>query len=228
MKYNQQIIESNQQTMEYKQQIKQSSLQTKEIYNEISDYFDVSRVRIWPCVKKFLDTFQPDSKLLDVGCGNGKNMLYRTDLDFKGIDFSIKLVDICKKKKLNVIEASMTLLPFNENMFDGITVIASYHHLSDDIERKQTLDEIYRIVKKDGLVLLVVWAMEQPNDSKFNFTKSDELVKWNSVKTNKIHYRYYHIYSKGDLIEEITRLKPEFNIEYEYLEKGNWVICLKK
>ena len=96
------------------------SEQTKEIYNEISSRFDISRVRIWPCVKKFLDSFDKDSLLLDVGCGNGKNMLYRNDLNFKGIDYSIKLVEICKNKNLDVIEASMTNIPFENNIFDGL------------------------------------------------------------------------------------------------------------
>ena len=201
---------------------------TKEIYNEISSRFDITRVRIWTCVKKFLDTFLQSSTLLDVGCGNGKNMLYRTDLIFKGIDFSIKLVEICKNKNLDVIESSMTSIPFSDNLFDGIIVVASYHHLSNDSERKKTLDELYRVVKPGGQVLIVVWAMEQPNDSKFHFSKSEEMVKWYSVSNNKTFYRYYHIYSKGELVQEINKLKPEFLIEYEYLEKGNWVVCLKK
>jgi ubiquinone/menaquinone biosynthesis C-methylase UbiE len=204
------------------------SEQTKEIYNEISSRFDISRVRIWPCVKKFLDTFTQSSTLLDVGCGNGKNMLYRTDLNFKGIDFSIKLVEICRNKNLDVIESDMTSILFCDNIFDGIIVIASYHHLSNDIERKSTLDELYRVVKPGGQVLIVVWAMEQPDDSKFNFTKSEEMVKWYSVSNNKTFHRYYHIYSKGELVQEINKLKPEFLIEYEYLEKGNWVVCLRK
>jgi SAM-dependent methyltransferase len=207
--------------MEYSEQI-------KEIYNEIANRFDISRFRIWPCVKKFLDSFNKDDLLLDVGCGNGKNMLYRTDLNFKGIDFSIKLVEICKNKNLDVIESSMTIIPFNDNIFDGIIVVASYHHLSNDDERGKTLNELYRIVKKGGKVLIVVWAMEQPEDSTFHFTKTDELVKWFSKENNKTFYRYYHIYKNGQLEEEINRLKPEFNIEYIYLEKGNWVICLVK
>jgi hypothetical protein len=66
------------------------------------------------------------------------------------------------------------------------------------------------------------------NDSKFHFSKSEEMVKWYSVSNNKTFYRYYHIYSKGELVQEINKLKPEFLIEYEYLEKGNWVVCLKK
>lgn len=204
------------------------SEQNKEIYNEIAERFDISRVRIWPCVKDFLDKYPSNSLLLDVGCGNGKNMLYRKDLNFKGLDFSINLVEICKKKNLDVIESSMTSIPYNDNIFDGIIMVASYHHLSTESERKSTLDELYRVLKPDCKILIVVWAMEQPIDSKFIFTKSDELVTWTSIKNNKTYYRYYHIYSEGELSKEINKLKPEFIIDNEYLEKGNWVICLKK
>ena len=60
-------------------------------------------------------------------------------------------------------------------------------------------------------------------------TKSDEIVKWKSVHDSTIVYdRYYHIYAKDELREEILRLKPEFTIIDEYIEKGNWVISLKK
>ena len=207
--------------MEYSEQI-------KEIYNEIANRFDISRVRIWPCVKKFLDTFKQNDLLLDVGCGNGKNMLYRNDLKFKGLDFSSKLIEICKNKNLDVIESSMTNIPLNDNYFDGIIVIASYHHLSNDYERTQTLNELYRVLKNGGKVLIVVWAMEQPDESTFHFTKTDEFVKWYSKENDKTYYRYYHIYKNGELEEEINRLKPEFKTEYIYLEKGNWVICLEK
>jgi len=205
------------------------SEQTKYIYNEIANEFDNSRYRVWPCVKKFLDTCKSSNTILDIGCGNGKNMLYRNDLILKGIDFSHKLVSICKNKGLDVIEASMTNIPFEDNTFDGAIAIASYHHLSNDIERKQALYEIYRILKINASILIVVWAIEQPADSKFNFTKSNEIVIWKSVNDSNIVYnRYYHIYAEKELAEEISRLKPEFNIIYEYLEKGNWIICLRK
>jgi hypothetical protein len=54
------------------------------------------------------------------------------------------------------------------------------------------------------------------------------LVKWTSVKTNQIYYRYYNIYSKNELMEEIIRLKPEFKINKYGYEKGNYYIILEK
>ena len=38
---------------------------------------------------------------VDVGCGNGKNMLYRKDCTNIGCDFSTGLVNICQKKILS-------------------------------------------------------------------------------------------------------------------------------
>jgi ubiquinone/menaquinone biosynthesis C-methylase UbiE len=203
------------------------SNQIKQIYNTIANDFNKSRVRIWPCVSDFLKTFEPGSEILDIGCGNGKNMLYRLDLKFKGIDFSNKLVEICKEKGLDVIEGSMTSLPYKSHTFDGAIAIASYHHLSTENERKQTLNEIYRVLKTGAQALIVVWAMEQPEDSTFKFTKSDELVSW-KTKAGETHYRYYHIYSEGDLEAEIVKLKPEFKILNIGWQKGNWYAQIEK
>ena len=44
------------------------------IYNNIAEEFDRTRISLWRCVIDFLDTFPADSKILDVGCGNGKYM----------------------------------------------------------------------------------------------------------------------------------------------------------
>lgn len=203
------------------------SHQIKQIYNNIARDFNVSRVRVWPCVSDFLNTFPSDSKILDNGCGNGKNMLYRTDLNFKGIDLSEKLVEISKSKGLDVINGSMTSLPYEYNSFDGIITVASYHHLSTDKERSQAIGEMYRVLSPGGRALIVVWAMEQPDDSTFKFTKSDELVSWKSKK-GEIHYRYYHIYAAGELESEIRKFKPEFKVEEVGWQKGNWFIVLKK
>ena len=208
------------------------SYQIKQIYNNIATDFDISRVRIWPCVSDFLNTFSANAKILDNGCGNGKNMLYRSDLNFKGIDLSERLVEISKSKGLDVINGTMTALPYESNYFDGIITVASYHHLSTDDERSQAICEMYRVLKTGGRALIVVWAMEQPEDSTFKFTKSDELVRWKANKSNKsneeIYYRYYHIYSEGELESEILKFKPEFKIAQVGWQKGNWFIQLEK
>jgi SAM-dependent methyltransferase len=195
----------------------------KEVYNQIGDEFDRTRITVWPNVRNFLDKILENSLVLDAGCGNGKNILYRKDLNFIGIDISFKQVDICKKKGLNVFEGDIRNLLFENETFDNIICIATYHHLDNDIDRTEALNELYRVLKEGSKILITVLAMQQSEDSRFKFTKRDELISWN----HKFE-RYYHIYREGDLIEEINRLNGNFKIENIGWEFGNWWIILSK
>jgi len=202
-------------------------LSVKDVYNKIAPHFDVSRQRVWGSVKQFMNSLVPESHVLDLGCGNGKNMLYRKDLNITGIDNARAQVEICLKKNLKVLEADITSLPFTENMFDYMLSVATYHHLDNDVDRKIALQEMYRCLKPGGKTLMVVWALEQHEGSTFHFTKSDELVPW-TTKSGTIYMRYYHIYAKGTLEEEINRLCPEFRILSQGWELGNWHVVLEK
>jgi ubiquinone/menaquinone biosynthesis C-methylase UbiE len=203
------------------------ALSIENVYDKIAPHFNNTRHRIWGSVKKFMTALEPHSKVLEIGCGNGKNMLYRNDLNIVGCDISQAQVDICLKKGLNVIKANMTSLPFTE-LFDNIICIATYHHLDNDNDRKKALYEMYRVLKNGGKVLLTVWAMEQDEESSFRFMKSDEMVPWKSRDDGNTYLRYYHIYKEGDLIEEISRLCPLFTVVELVWELGNWVIVLTK
>jgi ubiquinone/menaquinone biosynthesis C-methylase UbiE len=195
-------------------------------YNSIATNFDKTRYKVWRKVVEFLDIQLPNIKVLEVGCGNGKNMLYRNDLRIYGIDISEEQVSICKAKNLNVQKSDMTSLPFNDAEFDAIICIATYHHLQTENERKQALNEMYRVLKSGGKALISVWAMEQDSNTKRKFTQSDEMVSWKY--NNSIYYRYYHIYKKDELEEEIRSLCPEFKIESVFYDLGNWFTTISK
>ena len=196
------------------------------VYNTIASDFNTKRFSVWKCVKTFLNSLESNTKLLEIGCGNGKNMLYRSDIQSVGIDISEEQVSICKSKNLDVQKANMTSLPFDDNSFDTIICIATYHHLETDKERKKSLEEMYRVLKPNGKLMLTVWAMEQDEKSKRRFITSDSMVSWKL--NNSIHYRYYHIYSEGMLEKEVKRLS-NFTVEAISYEYGNWYgIMIKK
>jgi len=195
---------------------------------------------MWPCVHRFLASFyikdiKDIKEILDIGCGNGKNMLF-PGLDFTGVDFCPELVDICRRKGLNAIEADMTSLPFNDQCFDGVMAVASYHHLENDEDRMKALREMYRVLKKGGKAMIVVWAREQEPGSRFVFESNiktgqfgwDERVQWKMRDDLNILYRYYHVYGEGDLVGEIETLCPEFCVESITWEKGNWIVLVGK
>lgn len=198
----------------------------KDIYEEISQEFDETRQSVWKCVKRFLDSLDANLTGLEIGCGNGKNMLYRKDLNMIGIDFCENFVKMCKRKKLSCFQCDMRNISLEDNIFDFTISIAVLHHLYKLEDRLKTLGEQIRVTKKDGVMLILVWAKKQDEDSKVRFTKSDEMVPWQR-KTGEYVYRYYHIYDEGELENEIKRFK---NVEIikSFYEKGNYGIIIKK
>ena len=202
-------------------------LSVKDVYNKIAPHFDVSRQRVWGSVKQFLSSLPKNSHVLDLGCGNGKNMLYRKDLNMVGIDISSELVKICQNKQLYVYEASITELPFQTNTFDNMLCIATYHHLDNEAHREKALKEFYRCLKSGGKLLITVWSITQPEGSPFKFTKADELVPW-TTPDGTTYLRYYHIYDNNELENEIYKLCPSFKIVQKGWELGNIYIILEK
>jgi len=195
----------------------------KNVYNQISEEFDNTRYRPWTCVENFLDKVPENSIIGDIGCGNGKNMLYRPDCINYGCDFSENLVEICKSKNLNIIEGNILDIPFEDNSFDYTICIAVIHHLSTVEKRKRAIEELQRVTKDNGEILILVWAFEQEQDSKRKFTEQDNMVDWKDKKGDILGKRYYYVFKENEL-ESLIDSKYIVNSFYE---KSNWGIILK-
>lgn len=159
-----------------------NDLLVKETYDNIADDFNNTRYNVWPCVKEFLDTVDKNSVIGDIGCGNGKNMLYRKDCTNIGCDFSINLIKLCQKKKLNVVQGNILNIPFKDNFFDATICIAVIHHLSTVSKRKKAIQELLRVTKPSGKILILVWAFEQEKSSKRKFIQQNNLIDWKNSK----------------------------------------------
>ena len=203
-------------------------LTLQQVYDKIGEHFNTNRVRVWPLVREYLDNMSTDNMILDIGCGNGKNMFYRKDLNITGIDFSQVLLDIVKQKGGSASYGLLQNIPHIDESFNNFICIAAYHHLDNDNDRKKSLQEMYRILKPGGTGIVSVWAMEQEDESPFNFTNENEMVSWKCRTDGNTYYRYYHIYKKGQLREEIKKLEPRFIVTREEYDKGNWYIYLRK
>ena len=72
------------------------------VYNEIATHFNQTRVYMWPKVKEYIKNLPAHSMVLDVGCGNGRNMTMRTDeLFYVGLDVSTGLLKFVGEDKKN-------------------------------------------------------------------------------------------------------------------------------
>ena len=204
---------------------------TKQDFNKIAESFSKTRTYLWPELKKLKRYIQSGQKILDLGCGNGRlfKLFENKNIKYAGIDFSEKLIKKAKEKYGNYFQiADFLNLPFPDDYFDSIWAIAVFHHVPSEKLRLKTLQEINRVLNKDGKIILTCWNLYQVKYlklllksylSKF-FKKSkldykDVLIPWKNTKTK----RYYHAFTK----KELKRLfkKAGFQIEtLKYLKRN--------
>ena len=103
--------------------------------------------------------------------------------------------------------------------------IAVIHHFSTPERRRKAIEEMLRITKPGGSLLIFVWAFEQTG--KRQYEESDVFVPWKSnTDPSKVHQRYYHMFKKGELEELIQRFRVT-DIISGY-DRDNWYCIFKK
>lgn len=196
----------------------------KNVYEKISKHFSNTRVYTWKWIDNFINSQQINSYILDIGCGNGRNMIF-ANYNFIGVDNCNGFLDICREKNLNVINANMCNIPIESNSFDAIICIACFHHLSTFDLRKKSLNEIKRLIKPGCDILLSVWSINQPKKTKKIFYDyGDTIVTYNKFGT--IYERYYYIFK----IDEIKNLFSlcDLVLKNHFYDCGNEIFILTK
>lgn len=194
-------------------------------YSDHAAEFDSSRYNHWPSVVNFINSLESNSHLIDVGCGNGKNMLIRKDLKYTGIDTCSQLIDICRKKGIaDLVIADTRSLPFKDKVFDNAMSIAVIHHLPTYVDRLKACKEIIRIIRNGGLFLLEVWIDKGVNNHKFQKINNngDYFVTWRGESK-----RFYHMFSEKEVNELIQDVSDVILIQ-KYEEANNWILLFKK
>lgn len=103
-------------------------------------------------------------RVLDLGCGAGRHLAYLASRGFQvvGLDVSDTALALCSSriskadfKDIVVVKHEMTEIPFIDNYFDSVLSTNVIHHAPLP-EIKATIDEIHRVLKKNGTLLVTV------------------------------------------------------------------------
>ncbi len=99
---------------------------------------------------------------LDVGCGYGRIaqevVLYNPKAFIHGIDIASTFVHLFNKKlgkRGKAITGDIRKLPFGDNHFDVVWMIATLMYLEKKSDQEQAIHEIFRVVKPGGKVILI-------------------------------------------------------------------------
>ena len=137
-------------------------LNTKFIRKLIAIMF---RTRAWPqFILKEIPPFRKNGKLLDIGCGSGNYLYWMKQFGWEvaGVEVSRAASERANQLTLNVFCGQLSDARFPDSQFDVITMWQAIEHLYDP---KGVLEEINRILKDDGLLLVAA-----PNIGSFEFS----------------------------------------------------------
>lgn len=118
--------------------------------------------KILGCEKEF----NVNQKLLEVGTGSGGIASYfASKKDFSV--YAVDVVDNCQLKEGYEFQLVFDArLPFTDNFFDIVISNHVIEHVGDKDEQKKHLEEIYRVLKTDGILYLAVpnrWMLIEPH-----------------------------------------------------------------
>jgi len=94
-------------------------------------------------------------RILDVGSGPDRDSLYFKNKGFEPlcIDFSGKMIDICRKKELNAKVMDIENMDFSDNSFDGIWAYTSLIHIPKN-KVKRVIEKIYKMLRPKGVFFI--------------------------------------------------------------------------
>lgn len=119
--------------------------------------YDFKANLLEPHLKEFI----PEKKyenILDLGCGDGRGTasINKIGKNMFCLDTSFNLLNLLKSRNLSnitLINADAKKLPFPDNFFDIIISLSTVEHISyEDIHC--VFNEVFRVLKKDGLFLV--------------------------------------------------------------------------
>jgi ubiquinone/menaquinone biosynthesis C-methylase UbiE len=184
-------------------------------------------------------------KILDLGCGNGKNSIYIAEQgdgnEIFGLDISKTAVEIAQKQAQEKnVSAQFTYgnignpLPFSDSYFDIALDVTSSNSLNDK-EREIYLKETHRVLKPSGHFF--VRALCKDGDS-----NAKNLLKTNPGKETDTYVMpdlglTERVFSKEDFVEMYSKYfaitKMEKEVHYTKFNNRSykrhfWVVWMEK
>lgn len=159
-------------------------------------------------------------RLLDVGCGWEARFLKQMEpFIASGVGIDFKVPDI-KTDKIKTIKYTIKKeIPFKDNTFDIVTLLAVLEHLEKPLD---AINEIHKVLKPNGLILITV-------PSKYAKPALEFLsYKLNIIDKNEIldHKQYFN---KKDLYDFFNKINGLEILTHKYFQfrMNNFLVVRK-
>ena len=185
-------------------------------------------------VRKTLELFKKKNvvDILIPGFGYGRNAKYFLDNGLKvtGIEISETAIDLAKKrfdKSVKIYQGSVSEMPFDKELYDGIFCY-SLIHLLDEKDRIKLIEDCYKQLKPNGYMVFVTISK-----SDFRFGQGTEISKDTFEPWKGLNLFFYDLdsikvdFENFGLIENEEINEPEIDVEGKPKQKFWYIICQK-
>lgn len=177
---------------------------------------------IW--IDDYKDFFSKKGLCLDLGCGVGQfsKRIMEYGYDVVSADISKIALNKVKEFNSNIINVDMRKnLPFEDNKFDMVFANLSIHYFSD-IETKNLIKEIKRILKKEGLFIGSVNGIQGYEKIK----DTAEILAYHYYLYKGKYIRLFDIDDTKKYLSDFKMLKVEEKETIRFGHKKNYIIFI--
>ena len=177
-------------------------------YERIGSHFSKTRATPWPEVESFVADADRVGTALDVGCGNGRHatVLARRADRVVGVDASrALLVEARDEDTCRPIQGDAARLPIAADSAGLAVYVATLHHLPERSLRRDSLDELARVLTPGGTALVSAWSTAH---DRFDADAEDEAgfdttIDW-TLPGGEVVPRFYHIYAPAEFERDLA------------------------
>lgn len=166
--------------------------------------------------------------ILDVGCGTGSHLeLYqRYKCNLYGIDLSPSMLDVARERLGDSAQLDLgdaTEMPYDNDKFDLVISMLSLHEMSPGT-RSEVLNEIKRVLKADGRLLLVDFH-PGPYEPLQGWV-SKTIILFSELAAGRDHFKNYRQFmATGGLVTLLSQHQLETE-KQSILAGGTFAVCL--
>lgn len=197
----------------------------EKVWDGISSKWNEFRVKPIREVLNFLKNKK--GRLLDVGCGSGRNFVKEEGLKIYGVDFSTKQLSYAEKRAsemkidFELKKMNNEAVDYSNDFFDCIICSRVLHCVESKEKRDRMIAEIFRVLKKNSEAYFTTWG----KDHKRLREKNKEcFIPWKM--DDESFERYTYIYDLEELEEDLKKIG--FSVVESFERDGNNFVRVRK
>jgi len=165
----------------------------------------------------YASNFTKNLQVLDIasGSGYGSYLLAKNAKHVYGIDISEEAIQHSsnnyKLSNLDYLQGSITSIPLNSNSLDIVVSFETIEHI-DEVSQKQALNEIKRVLKDDGILIMSTPNLDSPYyknvDNEFHIKEFyfKEYEKFLSQYFSNIEFLGQSFYTASQILANSTNV----------------------